>query len=101
MFECDKCGECCRHLKGISIYAELDRGDGICKYLKGNLCSIYEDRPLFCRIGDCYEQFFKEKYTRDEFYKLNYEICKKLKEHIDPNDDYMNDMLKWHMRHFR
>ena len=79
MFECDKCGECCRQLKGISIYAELDRGDGICKYLKGNLCSIYEDRPLFCRIGDCYEQFFKEKYTRDEFYKLNYEICNKLK----------------------
>ena len=29
------------------------------------------------------------------------EICKKLKERIDPNDDYMNDMLKWHMRHFR
>jgi hypothetical protein len=32
-----------------------------------------------CRIDDCYEQFFKEKYTRDEFYKLNYEICDKLK----------------------
>lgn len=46
---------------------------------KGNLCSIYEDRPLFCRIDDCYEQFFKEKYTRDEFYKVNYEICNKLK----------------------
>jgi Fe-S-cluster containining protein len=79
MFECDKCGECCRRLKGISIYAELDRGDGICKYLKGNLCSIYEDRPLFCRIDDCYTQFFKEEYTREEFYKLNYEICNKLK----------------------
>lgn len=47
MFECDKCGECCRHLKDILIYAELDRGDGICRYLKGNLCSIYEERPLF------------------------------------------------------
>ena len=79
MFECDKCGECCRHLKGIPIYAELDRGDGICRYLKGNLCSIYNDRPLFCRIDDCYEQFFKEKYTRDEFYRLNHEICNKLK----------------------
>jgi Fe-S-cluster containining protein len=79
MFECDKCGECCRRLKGISIYAELDRGDGICKYLKGNLCSIYEDRPLFCRIDDCYTQFFKEEYTPEEFYKLNYEICNKLK----------------------
>ena len=79
MFACEKCGKCCRHLKGISIYAELDRGDGICRYLKGNLCGIYEDRPLFCRIDDCYELFFKEKYNRDEFDNLNYEICNKLK----------------------
>ena len=28
------------------------------------------------------------------------EICEKLKERIDPNDDYMNDMLEWHMRGF-
>ena len=28
------------------------------------------------------------------------EICKKLKECIDPNDDIMNDMLEWHMRGF-
>ena len=62
-----------------SIYAELDRKKKKNKKIKGNLCSIYEDRPLFCRIDDCYEQFFKEKYTLDEFYKLNYEICNKLK----------------------
>lgn len=47
MFECDKCGECCRHLKGISIYAELDRGDGICKYLK-EICAV------FMKIGLCF-----------------------------------------------
>lgn len=35
MFECDKCGECCRRLKGV--------------------------------------------YTREEFYKLNYEMCNRLK----------------------
>ena len=80
MFECDKCGECCRRLKGIPIYADLDRGDGTCKYLKGNLCSIYKDRSLFCRVDDCYEQLFKKEYTREEFYKLNYEICNKLKD---------------------
>ena len=59
MFRCNKCGECCRNLQGISIYADLDRGDGICKYLKGNLCSIYNERPLLCRIDDCYEHFSK------------------------------------------
>ncbi len=79
MFVCDKCGECCRNLKGVSLYADLDRGDGICKYLDGNLCSIYNDRPLLCRIDDCYELFYKEQYTRDEFYELNYKVCNQLK----------------------
>ena len=79
MFECDKCGECCRNLKGIRIYADLDRGDGTCKYLKENLCSIYDNRPLFCKIDDCYEIYFKDQYTLEEFYKLNHEICEKLK----------------------
>lgn len=79
MFICDKCGECCRHLKGISIYADLDRGDGVCKYLEGNLCSIYENRPLFCRVDDCYELFFKDEFTREEFDRLNTKICNNLK----------------------
>ena len=79
MFKCDQCGLCCRSLKGNSLYADLDRGDGVCKYLKGNLCSIYEQRPLFCRVDDCYELFFKDQYTREEFYEKNYEICRYLK----------------------
>lgn len=82
MFECDKCGECCRNLKGVSVYADLDRGDGTCKYLKGNLCTIYNERPLFCRVDECYDLFFKKKYTRNEFYLLNYEICDKLKTNL-------------------
>ena len=54
MFKCDKCGECCRHLNESDLYIELDRGDGVCKYLDGNLCSIYENRPLHCRIDESY-----------------------------------------------
>jgi len=40
MFQCDRCGCCCRNLHKSEIYAELDRGDGVCKYLLGNLCTI-------------------------------------------------------------
>ena len=79
MFKCDQCGLCCKSLKENSLYADLDRGDGVCKYLKGNLCSIYEHRPLFCRVDDCYELFFKDQYTLEEFYEKNYEICRYLK----------------------
>jgi Fe-S-cluster containining protein len=33
-------------------HPELDRGDGACINLtEDNLCSIYEDRPDFCRLN--------------------------------------------------
>lgn len=84
MFECKKCGACCKNLHLSDIYADLDRGDGICKHLKNNLCSIYENRPLKCRIDESYYVFFSEKMTIETYYKLNYEACeiliKKLEE---------------------
>ena len=79
MFECDKCGNCCRNLKMSKLYNDLDRGDGICKYLVGNLCSIYENRPLKCNIEKSYDEFFSKTMSREEFYEENYKICEKLK----------------------
>ena len=78
MFKCDKCGICCRNLKLSPLYVDLDRGDGVCKYLQDSLCSIYTSRPLICRVDECYE-FFKQSMTLEEYYELNYESCNKLK----------------------
>ena len=78
MFECKKCGKCCRHLDRSQLYAELDRGDGVCRYLSGNLCSIYEDRPLLCRVDESYDIYFSDRYSKEEFYRLNKEACKKI-----------------------
>lgn len=80
MFDCDCCGCCCRNLNKSELYRELDRGDGICKYLSGNLCSIYDKRPLFCRVDECFEKFFKNEMTLQEYYELNEKVCKKLRE---------------------
>lgn len=79
MFMCDKCGQCCRNLDKSSIYAELDIGNGTCKYLNGNLCSIYSTRPLLCRIDESYEKFFKDILPLNKYYELNYQFCKELK----------------------
>jgi len=79
MFDCNKCGKCCRNLKNNIIYSYLDRGDGVCKYLEDNLCSVYNDRPILCRVDDCYNLFFKDIYTKEEFYRLNKNICNNLK----------------------
>lgn len=80
MFKCDKCGKCCRSLKLSEQYKDLDRGDGVCIYLDGNICSIYEQRPLKCRIDDFYNEYLRGKMSLEEYYRLNYEACKILKQ---------------------
>lgn len=80
MFKCDKCGLCCKSIGGNPFYGELDRGDGICKFLDGKLCSIYKKRPLLCRLSESYDAFFSDLMTKDQFYDLNYRACKKIKQ---------------------
>lgn len=79
MFKCDMCGECCRNLDQTDLAGDLDRGDGTCIYLDGNKCSIYADRPLLCRVEDSYNVFFKDKYSLEEYYEMNYKVCDVLK----------------------
>jgi hypothetical protein len=80
MFKCDCCGACCRNLHLSEIYKELDRGDGVCKYLVGNLCSIYENRPDICNVDKAYNLYFSKIMTKEEYYSQNYNTCKILKE---------------------
>lgn len=80
MFDCHKCGNCCKNLHLNSLYSDLDRGDNICKYFDEmkNLCSIYERRPLICNVDKMYESYFKNLMTLDEYYDKNKEGCKKI-----------------------
>lgn len=64
----------------MGVYVELDRGDGTCKYLKKNICSIYDSRPLICRGDEFYDRFLKREMSLEAYYKVNYEVCKKMKE---------------------
>lgn len=81
MFKCDCCGLCCMNLKMSELYNDLDRGDGICKYFDKilKLCSIYNDRPDKCNVDKMYEEFYKDKIRIEEYYELNYVVCKNLK----------------------
>ncbi len=79
MFKCDKCGECCRNLNKSSLYNALHDGNGVCRHLKGNICTIYEQRPLICRVDECYEIFFKDKMEYEVYLQLNYKYCEEIK----------------------
>lgn len=78
-FFCDKCGLCCRHIDKVPQLARFDLGNGTCKYLQNNLCSIYEKRPEICNVDLMYEKYFEDILSREDFYQLNYSGCIKLK----------------------
>ena len=73
MFECKKCGKCCTlfHLfpKDNELRIMLDSGDGTCKYFDraSRLCSIYESRPIICNHAKYYEQYLKDRLTREDY----------------------------------
>lgn len=79
-FPCTACGKCCRRVNLSELTIYLDRGDGVCRHFneQTNLCSIYEERPLVCRVEDFYKAHLSEIYSWDEFVKMNIEICNKL-----------------------
>ena len=88
-FECDCCGLCCMNLQKSEIYADLDRGDGVCRFLdlKTHLCSIYDSRPDKCNIDKMYDLYFKDQMSREEFYELNYKSCREFKEVANVSDN--------------
>lgn len=79
-FKCTKCGLCCRNIHNIPQLAAFDLGNGVCKYLKNNLCSIYEERPEICRVDYMYELYFKDKMSLEEYYRYNHLGCMKLQD---------------------
>ena len=66
------------------MQVELDRGDGVCKFLsEKNLCKIYSERPLFCNVDAYWEKYLSEIMSREQFHKINYKVCAALKKAVE------------------
>jgi len=81
-FPCQKCGLCCQNISNNELMIEYDRGDGVCKFFdeNSNLCKIYSNRPIFCRVDEMYEKFFFKIYSsKKEYYKENLKVCEFLR----------------------
>ena len=78
-FSCTKCGECCRHIDRVPQLAAFDIGNGVCRYLKDNLCTIYNVRPGICRVDFMYDKYFSKQISREDYYALNEKACRELK----------------------
>ena len=74
MFQCSQCGICCRRLPNMAPFDQLHDGDGVCKFLDGNFCSIYENRPTLCRVDESYP-LFKHLMSYEEYLEVKYTSC--------------------------
>jgi Fe-S-cluster containining protein len=79
-FACTACGLCCRQLAGRPWYADLDRGDGVCRHLNDadNQCKIYESRPVQCRMDALYDRVYATRMSRAAYYARCTEGCQSL-----------------------
>jgi uncharacterized protein len=74
IYPCTACGACCRN---ISALASLDRGDGVCQHYDEvtRLCTVYDERPLVCRIDRYYETRLRHKMPATTFYTIQAYTC--------------------------
>lgn len=102
-FPCTGCGGCCRRV-GLMVdvirkdeYPEGTLGrlvqdfpfeydtNGKCEKLIDNKCSIYEDRPLICRVEDL---GIKLGLNQSEWYQENISSCHEMMEEDGIIDQY-------------
>lgn len=77
---CDGCGCCCSFLDVYDqvVFRELDRGDGRCLHLdpETRRCRIYAERPLQCRVDDCFRASgLDQRMSRPAYYAATLMQC--------------------------
>jgi hypothetical protein len=60
------------------VLSHFDKGNGVCRYLKNNLCAIYDKRPIICNVGEMYKMSFKTFISEKEFIRENLKACLQL-----------------------
>ncbi|OOR90844.1 zinc/iron-chelating domain-containing protein [Moraxella caviae] len=83
-FPCNACGQCCRLVSKSAQTAHLDRGDGVCRHFDDdtNLCLIYHQRPLECRVKDYYITHLRDEIDWETFVQINLSVCQTLQDDI-------------------
>ncbi|MEA1955893.1 MAG: YkgJ family cysteine cluster protein [Campylobacterota bacterium] len=80
MFGCTGCGLCCRHIEKIVELKDYNLGNGVCKHLDTitNNCMIYDSRPNICKVDKMFDIEYHKKFSKEEFYIKNAEVCNSL-----------------------
>jgi Fe-S-cluster containining protein len=66
-------------LKNVPALSEYDDGNGVCIFLKDNLCTVYHHRPDICNVEKMYLLYFKDYMTKETYLKENMDACQRIK----------------------
>jgi len=89
-YPCTSCGLCCQNVSDVSELQELSGEGGACIHLdERNECSIYDERPLLCRIDESYNAGLFPQFTLREFYEVNANACNKLQKNNNIDHKYI------------
>ena len=90
-FPCTSCGACCSSINDLD-FLQVYNNQGTCIKLVNNQCSIYENRPLLCRIDDSYEALFSQVLSKKAFYIQNALACNALQEKLNIPSHFRIDL---------
>jgi Fe-S-cluster containining protein len=79
---CEKCGaQCCKNWNPANFDSSIVDNYGNCIYLdlNTNLCTIYNERPEFCRTDEYYYNNFTNIMSLEQYLQKQKEGCELLK----------------------
>ena len=94
-FLCSSCGACCRaagKMDGAKYGLPINK-DGSCANLKGNICSIYEDRPDMCKVSKMHNKSILQ--TKKQYFKEVTKICHELIDGEGLDESYKIDVKEY------
>jgi hypothetical protein len=101
-FPCTGCGCCCKVIDWADkiivkddpthpYYFPYTHKEGVCEKLgEDNRCTIYETRPLICKIEDSCDYFGHDK---TEYYNVNIEGCHHLIDKFKLGDEWKPEFI--------
>lgn len=78
----DDCSACCHYADLVPELQSFDIGDGTCKHLKDNKCSIYDSRPEICRTELMHKKTNPEM-SWEEYLKESEKACEILRKELE------------------
>jgi Fe-S-cluster containining protein len=72
-------------LEDIAEFPYDIKPDGSCSMLDGDICKVYQARPLICNTDWMYQQYWSKVMTLDQWYQRTKLTCDKLRGKVRKN----------------